>query len=269
MRASTILILGKAVPFCHCLWLTRISVYWAASLLFFVLMGQGICLGERPHEEWVILLHGLARTKHSMTKMEKRLKAEGFAVANWGYPSRSHTVEELAEQAIPEAVGYCRKNGATTIHFATHSLGGILVRYYLKHHEIAELGRVVMLSPPNGGSEVVDKIGSNFLFGFINGPAGKQLGTAPSSLPRKLGKVTFDLGVITGNKSINFFLSRLIPGADDGKVRITNAKVEGMNDFLVVHASHPFIMKNSEAIEQTIHFLKYGEFRKNEAASRH
>jgi triacylglycerol lipase len=123
-----------------------------------------------------------------------------------------------------------------------------------------------MLSPPNGGTEVVDKIGHNFLSRFINGPAGEQLGTNASSLPRSLGKVEFDLGVITGDKSINFILSCLIPGPDDGKVSITNAKVEGMNDFLVVHASHPFIMKNHEAIEQTTHFLKHGRFEKNEAA---
>jgi len=240
-------------------------VYGVVSLIFIVLMGQSIGFGQSPQEEWVILLHGLARTKHSMNEMERELRAEGFAVANWGYPSRSYKVEKLAEQVIPDAVGYCRKNGATTIHFVTHSLGGILVRYYLKHHEIEELGRVVMLSPPNGGTEVVDKIGDNFLYGIINGPAGKQLGTDASSLPRSLGKVEFDLGVITGDKSINFFLSRLIPGRDDGKVRIPNAKVEGMNDFLVVHASHPFIMKNAEAIEQTIHFLKYGRFEKDES----
>jgi len=229
-------------------------------------MGQSICFGQSPQKEYVILLHGLARTKNSMTKMEKHLKAEGFAVANWGYPSRSYRIEELAERAITDAVGYCRKNGATKIHFVTHSLGGILVRYYLKHHEIAELGRVVMLSPPNRGSEIVNKIGNNFLFRFINGPAAKQLGTDASSLPRNLGKVDFDLGVITGDKSINFLLSRLIPGRDDGKVRIPNAKVEVMRDFLVVHASHPFIIKNREAIEQTIHFLKYGEFEKNKTA---
>jgi len=242
-------------------------VYWAASLIFFVLMGQSLCFGQSSQQECVILLHGLARTKHSMSKMEEQLKAEGFDVVNWGYPSRCYKVEELTGQAIPDAVGYCRKNGATKIHFVTHSLGGILVRYYLKHHEIAELGRVVMLSPPNGGSEVVDKIGHNFLYRFINGPAGEQLGTDASSLPRRLGKVAFDLGVITGDKSINFILSRLIPGPDDGKVSIANAKVEGMNDFLVVHASHPFIMKNREAIEQTIHFLKHGRFSRNDEAT--
>jgi triacylglycerol lipase len=210
------------------------------------------------------LLHGLARTKHSMNIMEEQLKREGFDVVNWDYPSRQHSIEKLAEDAIPAAVEACRKKGATTIHFVTHSMGGILVRYYLKHHEIKGLGRVVMLSPPNGGSEVVDTFRDTFPFRLIHGPAGKQIGTDASSLPRRLGKVEFDSGVITGDRSINLINSLLIPGVDDGKVSVTNAKIEGMSDFLVVHVSHPFIMKHREVITQTIHFLKNGKFHRNE-----
>jgi hypothetical protein len=229
-----------------------------------MLLGPSICFGQTPEHECVILLHGLARSKGSMTKMEKRLQAQGYYTVNKGYPSRHKTIEDLSEETIPDAVAICRNNSAAKIHFVTHSMGGILVRYYLKHHEIQGLGRVVMLSPPNNGSEVVDQFGDNILFQYINGPAGKQLGTDPSSLPGRLGKVEFDLGVITGDRSINFINSLIIPGTDDGKVSIPDARVEGMNDFLVVHATHPFIMKDNETIEKTIHFLKHGKFQDKE-----
>lgn len=237
---------------------------YSILIIFFLIAGQSICYGQISGQTCVILLHGMARTKNSMNKMGNHLKAEGFNVVNWEYPSRDYRIEKLAEEAIPGAIEACRKKGATRIHFVTHSMGGILVRYYLKHHEIKELGRVVMLSPPNGGSEVVDKLGNNFIFRFINGPAGNQLGTDESDLPKKLGKVDFDLGVITGDRSINLINSLLIPGTDDGKVSLNNAKVEGMNDFLVVHATHPFIMRNHEVMRQTIHFLKKGEFDRSE-----
>ena len=224
-----------------------------------------IALPQRMHAESgevVILLHGLARTKGSMEKMEKHLRAEGFRVHNRGYASRTKTIEKLAMETLPKAIAHCRDRGATKIHFVTHSMGGILVRYYLKHHNLQELGRVVMLSPPNGGSEVVDKLGQTWMFKWLNGPAGQQLGTGENSVPNQLGPVEFDLGIITGDRSINLILSCLIPGPDDGKVAIDHAKIRGMKDFRVIHAAHPFIMKNKKAMSLVVTFLKTGQFAK-------
>ncbi len=235
-------------------WMKGILVLVSVSIA----LGGGTIFAEV--NEAVILLHGLGRTKRSMAKLEHRLSDEGFRVFNMGYPSRLKKIETLAVETIPEAVSRCRKWGASQIHFVTHSMGGILVRYYLREKQIPELGRVVMLSPPNGGSEVVDKIGGSFIFKWYNGPAGQQLGTDSNSMPNRLGAVDFELGIITGDRSINLFLSRLIPGVDDGKVAVEKAKVAGMKDFLVIHATHPFIMRNNTAMSQTIAFLKTGRF---------
>ena len=218
------------------------------------------CVANCFHSEFVILLHGLARSNSSMTKIESRLSAEGYRVINLDYPSRHKTIEEIANTILPQIIEFCRQSGATKIHFVTHSMGGIIVRYYLKHHEMQDLGRVVMLSPPNGGSEVADKLGWTFIFKWLNGPAGQQLGTGENSLPRQLGDVDYDLGIIAGDRSINPILSLIIPGVDDGKVAVESAKVKGMRDFVVIHATHPFIMKNRRAIEHTISFIKFGHF---------
>jgi triacylglycerol lipase len=210
--------------------------------------------------EEVILLHGLCRTSRSMTKMESALVAAGFKVQNVNYPSRRACVEKLADDAIGPAVANCQQDGAIKIDFVTHSLGGILVRSYLERHEIPSLGRVVMLAPPNQGSEVVDKLGWLFLFKWINGPAGNELGTDKNSTPNKLGPAKFSVGVIAGDRSINWINSLLIPGRDDGKVSVERTKLAGMSDFVVIHATHPFIMRNREAIQQTIQFLRKGSF---------
>ena len=219
---------------------------------------------QTAEQECVVLLHGLARTKYAMKKMERHLRAENYEVVNFDYPSRKFTIEDLSDKALPEAIKSCRECNPVKIHFVTHSLGGIMLRYYLQQHDIPDLGRVVMLSPPNKGSEVVDKLRNIFLFKFLNGPAGQQLGTDPSSMPNTLGKVDFDLVVITGNRSINWINSILIPGSDDGKVSVERARVEGMSAFLVAHTSHPYIMKNSKVIDQTIHFIKNGKFLRKE-----
>ncbi|MBT8139534.1 MAG: alpha/beta hydrolase [Gammaproteobacteria bacterium] len=213
----------------------------------------------------VILLHGLARTEGSLKKMEKMVEAAGYQAVNKGYPSRKHSIALLAGQAIAPALENC--SNSTAIHFITHSLGGILVRQYLSEHEIPNLKRVVMLGPPNQGSEVVDKLGWLPGFGFLNGRAGFELGTSSESVPNRLGAAKFDVGVIAGTSSINWILSMLIPGDDDGKVSLQNARLEGMNDFIELPVTHPFMMKNDKVIEQAIFYLENGFFRRDDVVN--
>ncbi len=212
------------------------------------------------NQEYVILLHGLCRSGRSMIPMGQALSQAGYKVVNMDYPSRSATIEKLSDDAIGSAVSDCQRSGAVTIHFVTHSLGGILVRSYLARHTIPNLGRVVMLGPPNQGSEVVDKLGSLWLFKKLNGPAGNELGTNQNSTPNQIGPANFCAGIIAGDRSINWINSLLIPGGDDGKVSVERTKLAGMTDHIVIHAAHPFLMCNRTAIRQTIHFLHAGRF---------
>lgn len=214
-----------------------------------------------PDNAGVVLLHGLARTHRSMKTMAAALEKAGYCAVNADYPSRKYTVEHLAMQVIPQAL----RQWATrceTIHFVTHSMGGILLRYYLSQRPIDRLGRVVMLSPPNHGSEAVDALRDYRLYRWFNGPAGRQLGTGADGLGAGLGGVQYPLGVITGNVHAFFdaWLSRLIPGEDDGKVSVQSAKLEGMSDFLVLPYSHAFIMQKQAVITQTLNFLQKGSF---------
>lgn len=210
--------------------------------------------------EGVVLLHGLARTNKSMERMAAAFSSAGYVVANLDYPSRTMAVGPLSESVVGSALADPRLKQCSKIHFVTHSLGGILVRSYFARHANPRLGRVVMLGPPNRGSEVVDHLKSWQLFQSINGPAGSELGTDPTSVPNTLGPVRFELGVIAGDRTINWINSLMIKGPDDGKVSIERTKVEGMKEHLVVHVSHPFLMKDREVIDATVRFIQHGSF---------
>jgi len=233
-------------------------------IMLFATLLAGIAAASTA-SEGVILLHGLCRTARSMAKMASALESAGYVVLNVHYPSRRATVETLAETVITEALADPKLATVTNIHFVTHSLGGILVRQYLKSNDLARLGRVVMLGPPNQGSEVVDKLGDCVLFEKIHGPSGNQLGTGTNAVPTRLGAVDFELGVIAGDRSINWINSlTMITGRDDGKVSVQRTKIAGMKDHIVIHTAHPFIMRNKEAISKTVCFLRAGTFRSSE-----
>ena len=210
--------------------------------------------------EAVVLVHGLARTSRSMGRMERKLTEAGYAVYSLRYQSRKKTVEQIAAEDLAPFVATCQRTKPKAIHFVAHSLGNIVVRQYLATHEFPNAGRIVMLGPPNQGSEVVDRLGGCRLFGWLNGPAGRQLGTSSDSLPSRLPAPTSEVGVIAGTHSINWILSAMIPGPDDGKVSVARAKLPGMADFVTVPVSHPFLMRDRKVIDLTLAFLKNGAF---------
>ena len=216
-------------------------------------------------DEGVILLHGLARSNLSMIRMEQNLRNQGYKTLNIDYPSTECSIEYLVDQyVIPAAEQF---SDLQRVHFVTHSMGGILVRFLHRYHRLDNFGRVVMLSPPNKGSEIVDMFADLDLFYQLNGPAGLQLGTNQESMPKMLGtSVDFPLGILMGDRPFEPVLPMLIRsrhgGVNDGKVSIESAKINGMTDFMVLPHSHTFIMHSPQVIEQAIHFLEKETFRR-------
>lgn len=208
----------------------------------------------------VVLLHGLNRSSRAMRPMAEALQLAGFTTANVDYPSQLGPVEEIAPLAVGTGLMECRALGADRIHFVTHSIGGILLRYENEREPIADLGRVVMLGPPNQGSEVVDVTQGWPGMSLFGGSAGLQLGTDENSIPSRLGPVDFELGIIAGTGTINPWMSAMLPDADDGKVTVAATRVDGMDDFLVVGKSHRYITRSDIVFRNTESFLKTGRF---------
>ena len=238
-----------------------------ACMIIFLVGIQSIIQGVSAvdtQRSVVVLLHGLGRSPGSMDRMADALEEAGYTVLNLGYPSTEYPVEFLALDYVWPEIQHCMDSGFEQVHVVAHSLGGIVVRQLQASGMPIPFGRIVMLGPPNGGSEVVDKLGELSLFEWLFGPAGLQLGTTGDSVPVALGSTNLEVGIIAGERTVNPFLSVMIPGDDDGKVSIENAKLQGMKDFIVIKATHPFMPLNQEVIDQTLNFLQYGHFKREE-----
>ena len=226
-----------------------------ATVMLFLLLAV-----PAARADCVVLLHGLSRSESSMRLLEETLQFHGYRVVNQTYPSEEEPIEALIDH-VGLAVNRC---GFQQVHFVTHSLGGILVRAWLRDRRPALMGRVVMLAPPNHGSEIVDMLADEprlaGLIDTVSGPATLQLGTDENSLPNQLGPVDFELGVIAGNRFINPIGALLIDGPHDGTVSVASTMVEGMGDHIVLPTTHTLIMMNPVVIAEVLEFLRWGSF---------
>ena len=216
--------------------------------------------GEDRIHDCVVLIHGLSRTAKSFQKMEDHLKQAGFNVLNIDYPSREYDIQTLTAKFIRPATRDHCTDKEKKIHFVTHSMGGIIVRYFLQTYPLENVGRVVMLSPPNQGSQVVDFLKEKAVVREIMGPAFDQLSTDTDAFVNTLDGIDAEVGIITGNQSINWINSVIIPGEDDGKVSVDHARMKNMKDFLVVERTHPFIMNADEVLDAVVNFIETGKF---------
>ncbi len=209
-------------------------------------------------KERVYVLHGLARGIRSMAKLSTSLSAAGYCVHNVDYPSTKGSFPEMVSalsRVIDSHRGSCSK-----IHFVAYSLGAIVVRGYLAERLLPQLGRVVMIAPPNQGSEIVDSFRHSRVFNRLMGPVAARLGTSAEDLAQQLGMPRYPLGIIAGDRWINPLGWMLIRGQHDGTVAAARARLEGMTDFVIVHRTHTFIMNAREVADQTIKFLRDGRF---------
>ncbi len=211
--------------------------------------------------EAVIFIHGLGRTQWSLKRLELRLQRLGYTTYNQSYPSTKQTVDLSAESYIGTALETIDAKRFDKIHFVTHSLGGILVRYYLSNHQINNLGRILMLAPPNHGSEVADKFQDKWWYKMATGPSGQQL-TETSPLYKQLKPLKTDVGVIIGNRSSDPWFNFLFDGEHDGKVSVKSAKLKENHQFQIVNCGHTLLMENKNVSDMIVEFLRSGELKK-------
>ncbi len=242
-------------------WMTPLTL----MLILACFMADSRDAAARPEQgktEYVLILHGLGRTRFSMRKVAKYLEERGYKTMNISYPSTAEPIPVIADTHVKQAIETCIKQGAVKVHVVTHSLGGIVIRQYLQNNSLPAGSRVVMLGPPNKGSEVADFLMDFFLYRWVMGDAGQSLGTSEDSYVNMLGPVDEEIGVIAGTRTVDPISSLLIPGPDDGKVSVESTMLDEMTDFICIPKSHPFMASSRSIMHQIEYFLENGKFDK-------
>lgn len=214
----------------------------------------------------VLVLHGLGRTRGAMGRLCSYLeKNGGYTVLSVGYPSTRASLREHAA-ALARIVAYL--DGAEEINFVGHSLGNLVIRHYLADETDEKtlskpdprIRRIVMLAPPNQGSNRAEDWSNSRLFKLVLGPSGQQLAKDWATLEGQLATPSCEFGVLAGGRGDDRGWSRSIPGDDDGIVSVATTRLAGARDFAVLPVLHTFIMSNETALEYTLRFLEKGYF---------
>jgi len=215
----------------------------------------------------VVVLHGLIRSRESMDPLCDYLeKTGGFTVVNVGYAS---TRRPIAEHARSLARLIEHLDGIDEVNFVGHSMGNIVIRHYLADQTDPATGRLrqrrlkrmVMIAPPNHGSYLAKALAQDGTFAAINGTPGQELGVGWKELEKRLAVPPFEFGVIAGGRGDEGGFNPILPGDDDGTIRVATTRLEGEADFALVPVLHSFIMQDRRVKEYVLRFLREGRFR--------
>jgi len=235
-------------------------------LLTFTLLMPAAAHAEK---ETVVLLHGLGLGGWAMARLGHALTRDGYHVVNLTYPSRHVPLETLARDWLPAQLRAHHTEIAPRLHVVTHSMGGILVRTWLDEQRRAgtafpaNLGRSVMIAPPNAGSAIAEKLKNFPPFRWFTGVNGQRLGTSPTSLPNTLGPwpdTAGPLGIIAGDRSLNPLFSAWLTGPDDGKVSVASTHLTGQTAHRVLPHSHTWLQWRADTARTVSTFLHTGRF---------
>lgn len=194
------------------------------------------------HRELVVLVHGLACNRLVMRGLERHLQSDGYRTHCWGYPSLRGSVDDHARRLRCQLDIFAEQSDV--VHFVAHSMGSIVTRRALCQRPLPQVGRIVLIAPPNRGSpwaglaaplvrRVCPSIGelSNRADSFVNCiPATENL----------------NIGVIAARFDV------LVPGA--------STIIASQADHISLPATHISLLFQTSAARQVRAFLASGAF---------
>ena len=200
-------------------------------------------------DEMVILIHGMLAGARSMRSIGRALTSAGFDVIYWSYPTLNRSLLTHGQNLAHMIRDMVATGNLRRLHFATHSMGSIVLRIALQSVEIPEGSRAVMLAPPNSGSRLTRLPIGPLATWF---PPLAELSESPDSLVNQLPDPDgIDVGVIAA--------------ACDTVVDVDSTHLSTQRDHLVLSTTHQRLPNQPEVVRQVRRFLARGSFLRDQA----
>lgn len=232
---------------------------WCACTiaLALTLLPHGVA-ADTTTPEAVVVVHGIMNKPFVMEPLARKLRAAGYQVYNWGYPSTGGLIQEHAKN-LSDYVQTLPKD--QTLHYVGFSQGGIILRYALTHFGLPAKGRLVLIGPPNHGCEMAEDFYKYAWFrGLYGDKSIKQLFVKQNDFLATVGIPKIEFGIIAGGKGDDQGYSRRIPGDDDGTVSVASTRLEGARDFVLLPHMHTPLVWAADTADQVKAFLHAGHF---------
>lgn len=211
--------------------------------------------------ETVILLHGLGEGRASMQPLAEHLRRSLDAtVLTFGYASVKADIDAHGRALAAVVAGL---PAAKRISFVGHSLGNLVVRRWMTIAapvDLARAHRMVMLGPPNQGSDLARMAARIWGVAETAEGAARDLLVEWQRVAPGLAVPECPFGIVAGGKGDDAGYSPLLVGDDDAVVRVDETRLPGADDFLVLPVHHAAMMQDAAVQRATSAFLETGRF---------
>ncbi len=204
----------------------------------------------------VVYVHGLWMSGGESLFLRRRLANEfGLQVHPFRYSAAYSTMTEITArlQSFVESLA------SPVVHFVGHSLGGLVIYRFLERFPQQPPGRAVFLGTPCTSSRVAEQASQIRLVASLMGqPVADEL-LQPQD--RRWTIEERPLGIIAGTQPIGVgHLLVQFEEDSDGTVAVSETRLPGATDHLVLPVSHLGMLVSPRVARETGLFLLEGRF---------
>lgn len=206
--------------------------------------------------ETVVLVHGIWMTGLELRPLARRMRAAGYDVHIFHYPSlRAGPAANAARLN-----GFLEKLETDVVHLMAHSLGGLVLCHLFHDFPVQRPGLVVMLGSPLRGSAVARHFHRWLLTRWLLGRSIDHglLGDGPNWPAGR------PLAMVAGNRGwlgIGSLTGAGLPKPNDGTVAVVETDVDAVTDQLLVPYGHFGMLFAPAVAEAVIGYLRHGRFK--------